>query len=112
MKISEVKQEYQLQQWRSMLRERQESGLSVKAWCSEHEISDNIYYYRLRRLRWAACAALESRQPECLAEVPLVPNAAASQMQLRLSTPAGTLEILSAGSEILNRILQALLHAE
>lgn len=112
MKISEVKQEYQLQQWRGMLRERQESGLSVKAWCSEHEISENVYYYRLRKLRRAACTALESGQPECLAEVPLVPWAAASRTQLRLTTPASTLEIMSAGSEILDRVLQALLHAE
>ena len=112
MKISEVKQEYQLQQWRGMLRERQESVLTVKAWCSEHEISENVYYYRLRKLRRAACTAVENGQPECLAEVPLVPRAAVSQVQLRLTTPAGALGILSAGSEILDRVLRALLHAE
>ena len=30
MKISEVKQEYQLQEWSGMLRQRKESGLTLK----------------------------------------------------------------------------------
>lgn len=51
VKISEVKQEYQLQEWSGMLREQKESGLSVKAWCQEHGLAEHIYYYRLRKLR-------------------------------------------------------------
>lgn len=47
VKIREVKQEYQLQQWSRMLRERKESGLSVKEWCLEQGISEHSYYYRL-----------------------------------------------------------------
>ena len=92
VKISEVKQEYQLQQWRGMLQERTESGLSVKAWCSEQGISENAYYYRLRRLRQTACAALEHGQPNCMAEIPLTPRAVDCQTQLRLTTQAETAE--------------------
>ena len=71
VKISEVKQEYQLQQWSVMLRERKESGLSVKEWCLEQGISEHSYYHRLRRLRQMACNALEQAQPVQLTEVPL-----------------------------------------
>lgn len=39
VKIREVKQEYQLQQWSGMLRERKESGVSVKAWCQEQGLA-------------------------------------------------------------------------
>ena len=39
MNISEVKQEYQLQQWRGMVQERLESGLTIlnipPQWCGE-----------------------------------------------------------------------------
>lgn len=59
VKISEVKQEYQLQEWSGMLRQWKESGLSVKDWCVEQGISEHSYYYRLRRLRQMACNALE-----------------------------------------------------
>ena len=44
VKISEVKREYQLQEWSGMLRERKESGLSAKAWCSERGITEHAYY--------------------------------------------------------------------
>ena len=57
-----------------MLREQKESGLSVKAWCQERGLAEHIYYYRLRKLRQAACTALEQAQPLQLAEVPLAPK--------------------------------------
>lgn len=112
VKISEVKQEYQLQQWSGMLRERQESGLSVKEWCLEQGISEHSYYYRLRRLRQMACTALEQTQPMQLAEVPLVPKAEDTHAKLRLTTEAGTLEIMDADRSVLDQVLQAMLHAE
>lgn len=112
VKISEVKQEYQLQQWSGMLRERQESGLSVKDWCQEQGISEHSYYYRLRRLRQMACSALEKVQPLQLAEVPLAPKQEDCQARLRLTTKAGTLEILDTDRSTLDQVLQAMLHAE
>ena len=96
MKISEVKREFQLQQWRGMVLERKESGLSVKEWCSERGITEHVYYYRLRQLRMAACQALQEAQPVQLAEVPLAPKAPERHASLRLTTKAGTLEIMDA----------------
>ena len=112
VKISEVKQEYQLQEWSGMLRQRKESGLSVKDWCVEQGISEHSYYYRLRRLRQMACNALEQTQSVQLAEVPLAPNPEESHSKLRLTTKAGTLEIMDADRSVLDRVLQAMLHAE
>ena len=112
MKISEVKQEYQLQEWSGMLRQRKESGLSVKDWCLEQGISEHSYYYRLRRLRQMACTALEQAQPVQLAEVPLTPKPEESHAKLRLSTKTGTLEIMDADRSVLDQVLRAMLHAE
>ena len=112
MKISEVKQEYQLQEWSGMLREQKESGLSVKAWCQERGLAEHVYYYRLRKLRQAACTALEQAQPLQLAEVPLAPKQEESHAKLRLTTKAGTLEIMDADRSVLDQVLRAMLHAE
>ena len=95
-----------------MLRERKESGLSVKEWCQERGISEHCYYYRLRKLRQMDCKALERAQPVQLAEVPLQPNAENSQSKLRLTTKAGSLEIMDADWSVLDQVLRAMLHAE
>ena len=112
MKISEVKQEYQLQEWSGMLRQRKESGLSVKEWCREQGLAEHIYYYRLRKLRQAACTALEQAQPLQLAEVPLAPKPQESHAKPRLTTKIGTLEIMDADRSTLDQVLRMMLHAE
>lgn len=112
VKISEVKQEFQLQEWSGMLREQKESGLSVKAWCQERGLAEHIYYYRLRKLRQAACTALEQAQPLQLAEVPLAPKSDESHAKLRLTTKTSTLEIMDADRSVLDQVLRAMLHAE
>ena len=112
VKISEVKQEYQLQEWSGMLRERKESGLSVKAWCQEQGLAEHIYYYRLRKLRQMACNVLEQAQPIQLAEVPLAPKPEEINAKLRLITKSGTLEIMDADRSVLDQVLRAMLHAE
>ena len=95
-----------------MLRQRKESGLSVKDWCLEQGISEHSYYYRLRRLRQMACTALEQAQPVQLAEVPLAPKQEESHAKLRLTTKAGTLEIMDADHSVLDQVLRMMLHAE
>ena len=112
MKISEIKQEYQLQEWSGMLRQRKESGLSVKEWSQEQGLAEHIYYYRLRKLRQAACTALEQAQPLQLAEVPLAPKPQESHAKLRLTTKIGTLEIMDADRSTLDQVLRMMLHAE
>ena len=75
-------------------------------------MAEHIYYYRLRKLRQAACTALEQAQPVQLAEVPLAPKSEESYAKLRLTTKTGTLEIMDANWSVLDQVLQAMLHAE
>ena len=95
-----------------MVRECKESGLTVKNWCAERGITEYAYYYRLRKLRQAACDALQQAQPVQLAEIPLTPKEPEYQAQLRLTTQAGTLEIANAGRAALDQVLRVMLHAE
>ena len=63
--IMEIRQQVRLNQWSAMVREREDSGLSVKAFCKQVGIATKTYYYRLRRLREAAlkCAQSGTVQP-------------------------------------------------
>ena len=111
MKPSEAKQEYQLQAWSSMVRQQKASGLNIKSWCRENGVPENTYYYRLRKIRQAACNALEPVQEATLAEIPLAPRNDFSA-QIRITMKAGTVEISNAGPSVLVEILQVMSHAE
>lgn len=92
-----------------MLREQKQSGLPVKAWCQEQGLSEHIDYYRLRKLRQAACTALEQVQP---LQFLLAPKPEESHVKLRMTTKAGTLEIMDADHSILDQVLQEMFNAE
>lgn len=48
-----VARQYRLQQWADQIRECQNrsTGMSVKEWCGQHEITVANYYYRLKEVR-------------------------------------------------------------
>lgn len=54
-----VRDEYRLQNWAQIIRERQESGLTNKEFCVQRGIPEKKYYYWLRRVREAAAEATE-----------------------------------------------------
>ena len=54
-----VRDEYRLQNWAQIIRERQESGLTNKEFCAQRGIPEKKYYYWLRRVREAAAEATE-----------------------------------------------------
>ena len=58
--ITEIRQQIRLNQWSAMVQEREDSGLSVKAFCKQAGIATKTYYYRLRRLREAALKCAQS----------------------------------------------------
>ncbi|WP_289965414.1 IS66 family insertion sequence element accessory protein TnpA [Faecalibaculum rodentium] len=51
--ILQTRNEYRKEEWRQIIQECQESGLSNKAYCELHGISEKTYYYWLRKLRRA-----------------------------------------------------------
>ena len=46
--------EYRMAHWTQIMQERQESGLSIKAFCDKVGIHQNVYHYWQRKLRAAA----------------------------------------------------------
>ncbi|MFI3312857.1 MAG: hypothetical protein R3Y62_03135 [Eubacteriales bacterium] len=49
--VIEVRNEYRMAEFKDILAPRKARGLSVRAFCFEHGISQHTYYYRLRKLR-------------------------------------------------------------
>ena len=49
----EMAAEYRLSHWAQIIRERSESGLSIKAYCESVGIHQNVYHYWQRKLREA-----------------------------------------------------------
>jgi hypothetical protein len=54
MNTREIAAEYRLSHWAGIMRERSESGLSVRAFCKNAGFHENIYFYWQRKLREAA----------------------------------------------------------
>ena len=49
-----IASEYRLSHWAQIIRERIESGLSIKAYCESVGLHQNVYHYWQRKLREAA----------------------------------------------------------
>lgn len=50
-KVSLVKSHLKLEHWKRLIAECQSSGLPVKQWCSNNDVSKAQYYYWLRKIR-------------------------------------------------------------
>ena len=63
------------QSWALMLREQSASGLSVKDWCEQNNLSTKSFYYRRRQVQSMLLdSAEESRFTELIMPEPSVPN--------------------------------------
>ena len=49
--MNELEQSIRTNNWAAIIQECQGSGQTIKQWCTENNISEGAYYYRLRQLR-------------------------------------------------------------
>lgn len=61
MTSKEATYQYRLAQWRELMSERAELGLSIRAYCAQKGFAENTYFYWQRRLRETACTELTER---------------------------------------------------
>ena len=45
------KHDFQIKKWKCMINECQNSGLKIKDWCAQNDISKHQYYYWLNKIR-------------------------------------------------------------
>ena len=53
-----IAEELRLSHWAGIMRQRKESGQSIKAFCESEGIYPNVYFYWQRKLREATCQML------------------------------------------------------
>ena len=53
--IVRVKSEYRRQRWVELIRQRQESGMTVVKFCEANDLKVKTYYYWLRKMREEIC---------------------------------------------------------
>ncbi len=51
MRVSEFKRRSNIAEWKRESEDFRCSGLSLREWCVKHDITEQQYYYRLRRVR-------------------------------------------------------------
>ena len=111
--VTLVKNQYRIEQWSQLIRDRQSSGMKVDDWCEANGISHHQYYYWLRKVRKAACRELPTASfpsgktsfKKLEVQSPLSDNQAAVTIHL----PAATLEIRDGASrQTIEAVLLAL----
>lgn len=49
--MSDLKHEVIAERWAALIKERMDSGMTIKEWCRERNIKESQYYYWLKTLR-------------------------------------------------------------
>lgn len=102
--VSETTAEFRLRQWTKIIAECQASNLTIKAWCSQHNISIKSYYYWLRKIRLKACQSAEFQAPAVKREiVPLqlnpLPCASSVHPAVSIHLGSATIDIAEGTSQ-------------
>jgi hypothetical protein len=100
-----------------VLKERQESGRSIRAWCRENKVTEKTYYYWQRKLREVA-ANQATRESAGASQLP-VPKGWAMCMPAKQEPKAATVSIeigkfrvavnADAGSDHLEKVCRVLM---
>ena len=69
--MNEIVQFIRDNNWAAIIKERQESGLTIKQWCAENNVSEGAYYYRLKRLRAQLISSVHIHSEDLPAELPV-----------------------------------------
>ena len=113
--MSDLKHDMTAKRWAMLIKERRESGMTVREWCHDRNIKESRYYYWLRILRRKAVENTEQTpQISPFVELP----AGICQEQLPASAAAVirkgniTIEVTeSAPAGFIQKIMEALANA-
>jgi hypothetical protein len=84
MNTRKIAAEYRLAHWAQIMREKKESGLSIKAFCERAGFHENVYFYWQRKLREAVCEQIVEIRGEMPPTAALTPRGFA---EVKLADP-------------------------
>lgn len=97
--IKEIKTELRHREWREQIQECQNSGLTVKEWCSNNGINVSAYYSRLRIVR----EEILSRKPELHSIVPVSISTELSEQSTAETVKTGSSDTTEHADRIIIR---------
>lgn len=103
MNTRQVKRELKIAEWTELIRQRLDSGLSVDQWCEQTGISRDKYFYWLRIVREASCAAIEASTAGVPSQVESKmdnPVFAKVNIEPKIETPTSGIEIIANGINV------------
>lgn len=112
-KVALVKSQMKLERWRQIIADCQASGLNVKHWCSQNNISKDQYYYWLRKIREMTVDNMTAIEPvsSAASNISFKPLQVGSALTTSLTVhlPQATVEIPDGASqETVEAVLRAL----
>ena len=118
--MNELVQTIRSDNWAAIIQECQNSGQTIKQWCSENNITEGAYYYRLRQLREKLLQTVQASEPRPETTAPVlvkVPDTVAvpavSGTGIRIRKGSAVIEVSNDASEgILSMVKEVLLHVE
>ncbi|RNC27930.1 MAG: hypothetical protein AWM53_02096 [Candidatus Dichloromethanomonas elyunquensis] len=112
--ITKVKIQFRMEQWMPLIKECQDSGMSVKSWCRQNNVTESAYYYWLKQIRRKACALQlpvvqpESQKPVEFAKLQVETGTSRTGVAVIIHLPCATVEVKEGTSQ---KTLEAVLLA-
>jgi hypothetical protein len=109
--VSDAKTEFRAKQWNEIIQARQSSGIPIKTWCKQNNISETAYYYWLRRIRTNACqsGSLAIAKVDSQPIVPVASRPTRAPVPITIHLPSISIDINDGASrETIEAVLAAL----
>lgn len=102
-KVTQVKTQFCLEQWKKLISECQNSGLPVRTWCTQNGLKEQSYYYYLKKLREQAIEKLPvpvtDEKPAVFKTLEVVSPLPDTRAAVIIRLPNATLEINEGASQ-------------
>ena len=61
--VTAIKNHYRVEEWKQLILDYQSSGMKLYEWCEFRNVTKDMYYYWLRKIREQACDELVATNP-------------------------------------------------
>ncbi len=97
-RVTKVRKYIKQEQWRTLIKECQSSGMTVRSWCEANDICEQTYYRNLKRLREEVCENLPipvslPEKPVTFQKLEVTAPLPATKAAVIVRLPNATLEI-------------------
>lgn len=103
-RVAKVKKHLKREQWKTLIKECQASGMTITAWCKQNDICEQTYYRNLKILREEICDSLPvsipgPEKPVTFKKLEVQSPVANTQAAVIIHLPSASLEIQNGATQ-------------